>query len=497
MMPIGTLEGTLITRIKIFHILSHKLFSAFIHHIMTSSRGSKHSRDPHPAGPTITLLRDCLGLNIGLLTADKLLELEELQGEGDVVGKVFLGIEAELGAIALVALNVQTDGGATAASAGQTDDNAGAVIELGVQALVLRDAAVEVSVGEVTGVNDLAARDGGADEGVAVGDEVGQDTDDLVSTFAVDVLVVVASEEGTAVGLPEVILDGSNAGGLVGGLLGHTSNDVQPGDNGPDTVLLTDMVAASAEGLLATDRDLLVIKQVAEELPTGGHLVALETLGLGDTVNGTGSRHGAGEAVHALLLEPGDELSVVGNNGQTVTGGDERVGAVDHVAVTVTVTGGTEVHTVLVDGLNELVGIDEVGVGVATAKVRQGLAVHGAAGGQAELLLEDVHTVGASDTVHAVEEHLKVLVGVKEVLDQVEIEDLLHHSHVIGGGVDNLDLDGAVALGANDGGVNIGHVNVVVGGEGLGSFIDLVGHGLGGRSTVGQVVLDAEVVIGT
>lgn len=291
------------------------------------------------------------------------------------------------------------------------------------------------------------------------------------------------------------MLDGGNAGSLLGLLLGDTGNDVQPGNNSPDTILLTNVVATGSETLLTTDGDLLVVEQVAEELPASGNLVALEALGLGDAVNGTGSGHGAGKTVDTLLLEPGNELGVVRNDGEAVTRRDEGVGTVDHVTVTVTITGSTEVHAVLVNGLNELVGVHEVGIGVTAAKVRLGLAVHGAAGGQTELLDEDVHAVGTGHTVHTVEENLEILVGAEELLDQVEVEDLLHHGYVVRGGVDNLDLQGTVGLGTDAGGVDVADVNILVGGEGLGGLVDLVGHRLRGGGTIGQVVLDTEVVV--
>lgn len=187
---------------------------------------------------------------------------------------------------------------------------------------------------------------------------------------------------------------------------------------------------------------------------------------------------------------------MVGDDGQAVTGGDETVGTVDHVTVTVAITGGTEVDAVRIDGLHELVGVHEVGIGVTAAKVRLRLAVHCAAGGQTELLDEDIHTVGTSHTVHAVEQDLEVLVGAEELLDQIEIEDLLHHGHIIGGRVNDLNLEGTVVLGANGGGIDIRNIEVFVGSEGLGSLEDLVGNALGGGSAVGQVVLNTKVVLG-
>jgi hypothetical protein len=87
--------------------------------------------------------------------------------------------------------------------------------------------------------------------------------------------------------------------------------------------------------------------------------------------------------------------------------------------------------------------------------------------------------------------------GAEELLDQVKVKDLLHHLQVIGRGVNNLNLEGTVGLGANVGGVNIGNFGDLVGGKGLGGFEDLVGDGLGSGGTVAQVVLDTKIGIGS
>jgi hypothetical protein len=63
--------------------------------------------------------------------------------------------------------------------------------------------------------------------------------------------------------------------------------------------------------------------------------------------------------------------------------------------------------------------------------------------------------------------------------------------------VDNLDLERAIAARANGCGIDLGEVNVLVGCEGLGDLVDLVGDLFGGGGTVGKVVLDTKVVLGT
>lgn len=63
--------------------------------------------------------------------------------------------------------------------------------------------------------------------------------------------------------------------------------------------------------------------------------------------------------------------------------------------------------------------------------------------------------------------------------------------------MNDLNLEGAIAADANRSGVDLRKVNVFVGGEGLGDFIDLVGDLFGGGCAIGEVVLDAKVVVGT
>ena len=403
-----------------------------------------------------------------------------------------------LALIALIFLDIQPDGSTTASRPGQTHNQTAAVIELNIQTLVLGNAAVKISVGEVARVNDLSAGDGAANKRALVVDGfLAQRGNKFVRAVRIDVLVVVTGEESAAVGFPELSLDRGNARCFVGLLLGDAGDDIQPCDDSPDTVLLTDVVGAGTEALFTADGHLLVVEEVAEEFPACRDFVALQALGLGDAVHGAGGGHRAGEAVNAVLLEPGDKLCVVSDDGERVARGDEGVGAVDHVAVTVAVGSGAEVDAVLVDGLDELVRVHEVRVWVAAAEIGLGDAVHGAAGGKAELVDEDVDAVGACYTVHAVEEDLEIGVLLEEAADEVEVEDLLHHGDVVLGRVDNFHLEGAIAAGADCGGVNLGEVDVLVGGEGLRDLVDLIGDLFRGGRAIGKVVLDAKVVIRT
>lgn len=104
--------------------------------------------------PAITAA--ALGLDIRLVTANVLLELEQLRRKLDLVLQEVLGIKIVLGGVVGVLLNVQADGGAGRASARETDNDAAAGGEAGVQALVGGDGAVQVGVGEVAGLGDGA-----------------------------------------------------------------------------------------------------------------------------------------------------------------------------------------------------------------------------------------------------------------------------------------------------------------------------------------------------
>ena len=63
--------------------------------------------------------------------------------------------------------------------------------------------------------------------------------------------------------------------------------------------------------------------------------------------------------------------------------------------------------------------------------------------------------------------------------------------------MDNLNLEVSDLLCANCAQVNIRDVGDLIGSDGLRCLVDLVGNALGCRCTVGEVVLDAKVFLGT
>lgn len=222
-----------------------------------------------------------------------------------------------------------------------------------------------------------------------------------------------------------------------------------PTDDCPDTILLADVVRAGTEGFFTANGQATSIHKVTEELPTSGHLKVLEALGFGNKIDGTGSGHTPGETVHTTLLEVRDVVRLVGDDGHGVAGSDEGSLAVDHVAITITVGGGTELDVVLLDGFDEGVSIDQVGIGVSSTKVRKRDAVLDRGFREAESLHEDGASVGASDTVKTVEQDFEVGVGFEERLDEGEVEDLLEKNEVVLDAVDNVHSHRTVLEGAD------------------------------------------------
>ena len=122
---------------------------------------------------------------------------------------------------------------------------------------------------------------------------------------------------------------------------------------------------------------------------------------------------------------------MVGDDGKTVPWRDERVGAVDHVAVSVTITSCPEVDIVLIDCFDEGVGIGQVRIGVPAIEIRRWNAVLGAGAWETELCLEDGLAIRASDARKGIEEDLKIGMGLEEFLDQGEIENFLQHLYIV------------------------------------------------------------------
>lgn len=228
---------------------------------------------------------------------------------------------------------------------------------------------------------------------------------------------------------------------------------------------------------------------------TGRDDRTFQALLLRDLVDLCTRRHAPSKALDAALLEVGDCLGrPVGDDSYAVTGSDERALAVDHVPVTVTVTGGTEVDVLALDALDKFVCVCQVGIGVASAEVGERNRVLYGGFRETEGVDEDSAPVRTGDTVHTVEENFeRVRMRLEEVLDEGEVEDGFKELDVVRNGVDDLDVRGTIGEEALLGEVNRGKLNDLVAGDRLRLLKDLVGDILRSRTAVRDVVLDTEI----
>ena len=300
-------------------------------------------------------------------------------------------------------------------------------------------------------------------------------------------LVVVAGVVVAAETAPVVGHDRCHRGALAG-------QDLQPEQHCPEAVLLADVIGTRAEALLTAEGDAAGIEQVAEELPAGGGLETGDTQLLGYHVDGGAGGHRAGHPGQAAGIGR-SQGCVSGEHRQAVAGVHEAVAPQDHVAVAVAVAGGAEaVGITLQQQGRQLIGVGEVGVGVAAAEVfRWGAVAHGA-GRCAEQALEQPRGVGPRHGVHRVEGDREVVA--QQIADLIEVEQLLHQGDVVVDPIDHLDLQRTDAEGAGriQGQCHLFADAVAV--QRLRGGVDGIGEGFGGRAAIGAIHLDAEVAIG-
>src|SRR5205085_546332 len=144
----------------------------------------------------------------------------------------------------------------------------------------------------------------------------------------------------------------------------------EPAQDGPQAVLLADVVRACAEALLAADGRESRVEQVAEKLPARRRLVTADTQVFRDAINRRARRHRAREARESVAVAGDGVARVLGDEGQRVAGRDEEFATEYEVAVAVAVAGRAEVGRVVAEqALDQLGGVDEIRVGVVTAEV--------------------------------------------------------------------------------------------------------------------------------
>src|SRR5882724_13041283 len=156
-----------------------------------------------------------------------------------------LRLEPVFGGIGFVALDVDTQGGAGGAGAGESIDDTGAIREQDAQALSACARTVDgIQIGEVVGAADGGTAEARADEAPKFAAEL---PDEGMGGALIDFLIVVPRVVVAAIGPPVLPHD-------VGDALATPREDIQPQQDGPQPILLAHVVGSSAGALLAANR---------------------------------------------------------------------------------------------------------------------------------------------------------------------------------------------------------------------------------------------------
>mmetsp|Transcript_15567 Transcript_15567/g.27930 ORF Transcript_15567/g.27930 Transcript_15567/m.27930 type:complete len:476 (-) Transcript_15567:417-1844(-) len=278
--------------------------------------------------------------------------------------------------------------------------------------------------------------------------------------------------------------------------------DRQPGEDGPDAVLLADVVGACAERLFSADGEISGVHEVSEVFPAGGDFVEFDLFLSGHKVDGSTRRHGPGAALEPVLEVRDALLRFVHDDRQRVGRRHEKLLAQNHVAVSVAVGCGAKLRHLLrsvfaeAHLVDEVVSVGEVRVRMAASEVLFRLAVQtDALSVHAEHFSEDFVSEGPSDAVHRVVYHAEVL-AVGQFLHCCKVEDRSHFLAVLSNGVNYLDVHRSELVSSDFGLVEVRCF--------LGDFVrfnllanrkDFVGQKRHGWPTVGPVILDTEVLV--
>ena len=270
-----------------------------------------------------------------------------------------------------IALQVHPEGCALGAGAGEAQHHTAAIVEQQPQALAAGEGAIHrVGVGEIVGGGDAAAPEGLAHQGGLHGLDA---VVEAMGRIAGDGLIVVAGVVVAPKTAPVLRHDLAHR-------LAAAGQDVEPEQHGPQPILFTDVVGAGAEALLTAEGDAPRIQQVAEEFPAGGGFEAGDAQLVRHHIGRSAGGHGAGHPRQAMGIA-GHQGGIGGEHRQAVAGVHEAVLPQDHVAVAITITGGPKaVAIALEQQIRQLVGVGEVGVGMAATEILQGGAVAHAAG---------------------------------------------------------------------------------------------------------------------
>ena len=197
------------------------------------------------------------------------------------------------------------------------------------------------------------------------------------------------------------------------------------------------MVRPRARALFPADRCHPGIEQIAEEFPAGRRFIGRNAQRFGHPVGGGTGRHGAGNAVKARSVT-GRQMRIRRQHGERVRRGHETRPPDDEITVPIAIGRRAEIRRVRRHHqIVQRFGVDQIGVGVMTAKIFQRHTVAHGAGGKAQTPFEDLGGIRAGHGVHRVKGH--GVAGRDRRADRVEIKQAFHQRGIIGDRVDHLD----------------------------------------------------------
>mmetsp|Transcript_3291 Transcript_3291/g.6173 ORF Transcript_3291/g.6173 Transcript_3291/m.6173 type:complete len:292 (+) Transcript_3291:2063-2938(+) len=208
----------------------------------------------------------------------------------------------------------------------------------------------------------------------------------------------------------------------------------QPAENGKQTVFLTNVVGSSAEALLTANLNATGIHEIAEKLPTGRSFEHFKPILLGYVIQGRCSRHRTSHALQALLEVGNTTLCTGSNDRNGVRRSHKESLSENHVAISVTVRGGTKVRGIgvlrWVTLVHQFRSVRQIGIRMAPTKVLQRCSAHNRIRASAQLRNENSSCVWSGDSTHAVKQEPEIRAPHK-LLELVKVKHCLEKRDVV------------------------------------------------------------------
>ncbi len=319
-----------------------------------------------------------------------------------------------------------------------------------------------------------------------LGQTRGQRRDQRIGLARVDGLVIVAGIIVAAKSGPVIPRQ------RIGADLAH-GEDIEPQQHRPHPVLLADMVRSGAGAFLAADRRQAGIEQRAEKLPARRRFKTRDVQRGGHAVSRCAGRHRTRNTLQAGCIAR-REMGIGRQHRQAVRRRDEAAAPDDQIAIAIAVRRCAEIrcarcHHQIIQRL----GMHKIGIGVMPAKIFERHAAAHRAGGKAQPPLQNLGGIRPGDSVHRIKGHGEAAGHCGP--NARKIEQAFHQISIIGNRINHFDGHVRHHHRADHVQIDIGRCDCQPAVNRLGAGIDGIGDGFGCGAAVGDVVLDAEILV--